>query len=269
MKRNGPEEQSLGRNFSNLLYVMVSSDGSDGRIKLFQLETEINNAAGTDKGSSLVRYLYTDQRPNADNAWLIGEALYACGVKWMNGLVALYVAGRLEDFVSTVASFLHPADQQEPSLADCTLLGRLLSRLDLLVLLFPFDLEPEIAPLYARVDNGKDALFQARPFIQRIASSPDEAQDYEQWFVQREAEKRNWLQYLPLREAFNCAFRNRKSALKNSRLPEVLRGLNVIAKSRELEWAVKKMAISIILRAWLNDLAYEDNDALAEALNKT
>lgn len=265
MKRNGPEEQSLGLNFSNLLYALVSSDGDDGRVKATELETNMQLLSGTDKGSSLDRYRHTKQRPSAENAWLIGEALFKSGVEWMNGLIALYAAGRLEDFVPTIASFLHPGNGGEvPSPDICALLRRLLLRLDLLVLLFPFELEPDIARPYGEIDDGKHALFLVRPLIQQIATSPDEAQDLEQLFIRREAAKRDWLKYLPLCQAFNHAFHSRKFVLKNKRTPAVFHGLNVIAKASELEWSVKKSAISTILGSWLDALTFEDDDDLVQ-----
>jgi hypothetical protein len=107
-QRTADTERLLAR-FSGLLNHLVTTEPSDGRVDRNTLGLVLSERLNCKEyGAALRRYLAGKERPRAKIAWALGESLHDVrgGVTWAGGLMMLFAAGRLREFVGVILCYL-------------------------------------------------------------------------------------------------------------------------------------------------------------------
>jgi hypothetical protein len=104
-------KEALNERFSGAIGALVEKGAKGFRISAARITAQLIENNELEHSRKVSRYLGQPNtrkadRPQARNAWNLGEALRKLDVEWASGLWVLYASGRFEDFVGVVSLFL-------------------------------------------------------------------------------------------------------------------------------------------------------------------
>ena len=251
---HGSGRSGTGERISSLLNRVITFDKTEnyGRIHYRDVATYIFNFGHAKEiDSPLERCLRERKSLSAENAWQIGEALNALGVRWMSGLVTLRAA-RLSDYALTVARMLilpEPLTRE-----DAASLWHLFNAQRTLISLLSIDDEVDLLPLHVGINDPAAAASKARLCMKRLDFPEDWIDTFERAFVAREQAKKKCLSRADrFQDRFKLAFRDRHVNSEAAK-PAKYRMLQAAIATPSTGAEEKEKLISDVIASWLRDL---------------